>query len=281
MASSHSLSILKANYRWRRSGGFARVAEMQFNDYGEVKGGVRDLRHLHERKLPYLKLLFAALFCAVPAKAATLLSMLQPGATIVSGNLEFFNFRNLSQSGNLSVDPGSISVDPVTDGAPAPATEFGIRFSSALWRLTAPNLAYAFAIDYDVRTVSGLPLITDGTLQLTGSSIPNGSATVSEEVLDQLGNPLSPPVTNQVFFGDGGIDLADHEDFQGGPFTELEIRTDFTMSTGAAVDSRVFASHFDQTFSQIPESGTALLAAFSMLLVFGWTGRSRARQAVR
>ena len=123
-------------------------------------------------------------------------------------------------------------------------------------------------------------MITDNTLQITGSSIPNGSASVAEDVRDQLGNPLSPPVTNQVFFGDSGFDLEDHETFAGGPFTQLQILTDFTMATGADPNSGVFASHFDQTFSQIPESGPALLTLFSGLLLSGWTGRRRARAKI-
>ncbi len=46
--------------------------------------------------------------------------------------------------------------------------------------------------------------------------------------------------------------------FPGGPYRELEISKDFSMSTGNGQNDRVFVSHFDQTFSVIPEAKTSL-----------------------
>jgi hypothetical protein len=220
-------------------------------------------------------MLAATLFwVASAARAATFLELLQPGASITHGGLVFYNFRNVTQSGDLSVGLDSIAVEPVTD-APVP-TEFGLRFSSAQWTLAGPNLVYDLSFDYNVRTLSGLPLITENTLRLTGGAIGNGSASVTEDVVDQLsGTPL---VTKIVFFDENNQTLQDHKDFPAGPYTEVDIGTSFHAATGAAAGSRVFVSHFDATFAQVPETGPTLLAGFSLLMLTGWNARSRARR---
>jgi hypothetical protein len=48
------------------------------------------------------------------------------------------------------------------------------------------------------------------------------------------------------------------------------------MSTiGQATGSSVTVTHFDQTFSQVPEGGPGVLATFSLLGAVCWAGRSR------
>jgi hypothetical protein len=218
----------------------------------------------------------AVFFCTAPgAKAAvTLFDLLQPNTTIVNGNLEFLNFRNATQSGNLLVDWDGITVDPIVGGPGTPETEFGLRFSSAQWTLIGPDMEYELSLHYNVRTLSGAFLISDNTLEVTGGSIPDGSLALSEGVYDTLGNPL---VTNLVFFGSSGQNVQDHQVFSGGPYAELEVRTELLATNGEGANSRVFASHFDQSFSQIPESGPAILIAFSALLYLHRVGRSRSR----
>ncbi len=253
---------------------------MSFTKDANIDAKARNGRQLSARRVcPGGKVLVSIIVFAAPAaKAVTLFDLLQPNASIVSGNLEFSNFRNFSQSGALNVSQSGIFVDPIASTPVSSETEYGLRFSSAQWFLAGPNLTYAMAFDYDVSTLSGLPLITDSTLKLVGGPSGAGSATVAQEIVDQL--TTNTVVTNQVFFNENNDILQFHSDFPGIPYTGLEIRTAFTASTGAAPDSVAFVSHYDETFSQIPESGTASLIVFSALAILSRTGRNRAGKQV-
>lgn len=254
---------------------------MQMIEPSETDTSARDSRHVTARqtwcRVPFA---IAALFCAVSAEGSvSIADLLLPNATITSGDKEFFNFRNATQSGSIFVGWDSIYVDPITGGPGSPETESGIRFSSALWTLAGPNLSYDLSVEFNVRTVSGLPLITGNTLEMTGGFIGDGSASVDEVIVDQL--TQAPLGTNNVFFNTSAQIAQDTAAFPGGPYEELEIRKDFSASTGATAGSRVFVSHFDQTFQQVPEPGSAAIAALSALVIIGGTSRSRARHASR
>jgi hypothetical protein len=225
-------------------------------------------------------LLAAALLCAtrIAVQSATLEDLLVPGATIVSGDKVFSGFHNPTQVGDLSVPLNEIFVDPIVGGPGTPETEPGIRFSSALWTLTGPNLHYDLGIDFHVRTLSGAASISDNTLEFTGNWVGDGRAQVAEGVLDHL---TGATVANKlVFFDKFGERLQDHEVYPGGPYVELEISKDFQMSTGVDPASRVFVSHFDQTFSQVPEGAPGFAAAFTVFGMLAWAGRAR-RQVKR
>ena len=80
-------------------------------------------------------------------------------------------------------------------------------------------------------------------------------------------------MANKYVFTDAfGSQLVDHDVFSGGPYSSLQIRKDFVMSSGSAQGARVFVSDFDQTFSSVPEAspglagvGLALLAGRQVL----------------
>ncbi|MFM7815677.1 MAG: hypothetical protein ACKPGI_01785 [Verrucomicrobiota bacterium] len=87
-------------------------------------------------------------------------------------------------------------------------------------------------------------------------------------------NPLnSQTLANKYVYTDAlGNQLVDHDVFVGGPYSSVQVRKDFVMSTGSAEGARVFVSDFDQTFSVVPEAspglagiGLALLAGRQML----------------
>jgi hypothetical protein len=214
-------------------------------------------------------LLLCALLLALPqsGEGATLLDLLQPNATIVSGDKEFYNFRNVTQSGNLSVNLEDIIVLSVIGGPGFPETESGIRFQYG-WILAEANQAYNLSLQYNVRTLNASAVIDANTLRVTGGRLGNGSASVSEEVVDSL--TTNPVASKAVSFSPTASVLQHHVDYPGGPYADLQVSTVFTLSTGAPTASvpvpRAFVSHFDQTFTPVPESTSAILT-FGALMV--------------
>lgn len=211
----------------------------------------------------------AALAVASTSNAlAVSLADLAAGGSIISGDKEFFDFHNITQTGDLNVALADINVVPIIGGPSIPESEFGIRFQSAQWTLAGPGLQYDLGIDFHVRQVAGRAIIHDNTLEISGGFVGDGRAQVSEGVLDHA---TSATLANKyVYFDAQGENLTDHHTFPAstvppGGYTELEISKDFQMSTGAASDSRVFVSHFDQTFSQIPDGGSSAALAFVAL----------------
>lgn len=219
-----------------------------------------------------------ALLCAAPvALRATTLADLAAGGSITVGDKVFYEFHNIVQTGDLSVALNDISVDPIIGGPGALETEEGIRFTSTLWTLVGPDLAYDLGFDFHVRQAAGLATITDNTLEITGNYMGDGQAQIAEGVLDHLSGATL--ANKYVFFDKNGAQLQDHQVYPGGPYVELEISKDFSMVTGSAADSRVFVSHFDQTFSQmsVPEGGPGVAGAATLcgFMVLASCTRSR------
>jgi hypothetical protein len=223
-------------------------------------------------------LLLAAPFIALPqaSEGATLLDLLQPNATIVSGDKEFYNFRNVTQSGNISADLADIIVIPVIGGPGFPETESGIRFQYG-WILAEANQGYNLSLQYNVRTLNASAVIDANTLRVTGGRLGNGSASVSEDVVDSL--TTNPVVTKLVAFSPTSSVLQHHVDYPGGPYADLQVSTVFTLSTGDPTASvpvpRAFVSHFDQTFTPVPESTHAILTFGALVVLCRRTGRCR------
>ena len=184
---------------------------------------------------------------------------LNPGAP---NDLTFSNFHNVSTIGTLNVAYNQIFVVPVWDGPNEP----GIRFQSALWTLTGSGQTYDLSFEFTVSHTFLSPVLTDNTLSLTGGVLGSGIAQVSEGVI----NPLnSQTLANKYVFTDGfGDQLVDHDVFPGGPYSSIEIRKDFAMSTGVGQQGRVFVSDFDQTFSTVPEASPGLVG-IGLALVAG------------
>ncbi len=207
-------------------------------------------------------------------ECATLLDLLQPNAVIVSGDKEFYNFRNVTQSGTAPADLNDIILLPIIGGPGFPESESGLRFQYG-WLLAEANQAYNLSLEYNVRTLNGSAVIDANTLRVTGGRLGNGSASISEDVVDQL---TSNPVTvKQVGFSPVSTVLQHHVDYPGGPYSDLSVTTSFTLSTGDPTATvpipRAFVSHFDQTFTPIPESTTAILTFGAVFLMCRRSGR--------
>lgn len=207
----------------------------------------------------------------VSASAVTLSDLTaNPNASIVVGNLRFFNFSNVSQTGDLNVSLDRILVEPVLGGPGAAQSDFGIRFISADWNLSGPSLTYDLSLDFHVETVTGAALITDNTLEFDGTVTGSAFAVIGESVLDaDSGQSLA----NKFVLIDGNLQvLEDHQVFPGGPYTHLEVSKDFFMASG---NGTVAVTHFDQTFSQVPEGGPGLAVVSGVLGILCWAGRKR------
>jgi hypothetical protein len=209
-------------------------------------------------------------------QAATTLQDLINGASIrvfdpvnhpgAQNDLTFSNFQNVSTIGTLSVPYNQIFVVPIWGGVGGLQVEPGLRFQSALWTLTGPGQTYDLSFEFTVSHTFLSPVLTDNTLSLTGATLGSGIAQVAEGVI----NPINTQtLANKYVFTDAiGNQLVDHDTFTGGPYSSVQIRKDFLMSTGAAQDARVFVSDFDQTFSTVPEASPGL-AGIGLALLAG------------
>jgi hypothetical protein len=194
----------------------------------------------------------ALLFLASNAgsQTLTLAQLATPGISLTNGDKVFFDFQNISQVGDLTVPLSSIYVVPITVGS-----DYGIRFQSALWSLTGANQDYDLSFNFQVMTLSGQALIEDNTLSVTGGIDNGGAAQIAEGITDPVGDSLA---NSYVYINSTGQKLTDHEVFTGGPYAVIDVSKDFSMTTGVNPLSEVFVSHFDQTFSQVPEPSSAL-----------------------
>jgi hypothetical protein len=202
----------------------------------------------------------ALLFAASNAVSqSTLADLSVPGATITVGDLVFYDFSNISQVGGLSVPLSSIYVVPTTDDE----GNIGIQFQSAFWSLGGALQSYDLGIDFMVRTVDGTPLIEDDDLAVTGGILYDGATHVAETVLDTNDNSLS---TLEVYINSTGQHTEDDSLF-GSVYDTIEVTKDFSMTTGVDPLSQVFVSHFDQTFSEVPEPSSALFLGLGGLVL--------------
>jgi hypothetical protein len=193
----------------------------------------------------------ALLLTAPNAVSQETLADLASGGSITNGDKVFSNFSNISQVGDLSVPLSSIYVEPIDVGG-----DLGIRFESALWSLSGADQNYDLSFNFQVSTTSGQALIEDDTLAMTGGINADGATDIAEGVTDTNANTLA---SNYVYLNSDGQQLTDNESLTNSPYAVINISKDFAMTTGADPSSQVFMSHFDQTFSQVPEPSIALL----------------------
>ncbi len=194
----------------------------------------------------------ALLFMASNAMSASVtLADLAAGGSVTNGDKVFFDFSNISQVGDLTVPLSSIYVVPAEDEG-----DLGFQFQSALWSLSGANQNYDLGFNFEVKTTDGQPLITDDTLEITGAQLLGGSSHIAEVIsLPDEGGTVG---SSLVYFNSGGAYTEDGTVLVGGPYSVIEVAKDFAMTTGNNPASQVFVSHFDQTFSQVPEPSSAL-----------------------
>lgn len=206
-----------------------------------------------------------ALFCLssnVRGQGTMTLSALADGGSLTNGDKVFSNFANISQIGDLSVSLSDIYVVPITvDG------NLGIRFQSSLWSLTGANSNYDMSVDFQVSTTDGSALITADTLAVTGGVIGDSATHIAEGATDVLNNSLA---NNYVFINSSGQLLSDTESLLGAPFAVVNISKDFAITTGNDALDQAFVSHFDQTFTQVPEPASAMVLGLGGLVLLGY-----------
>jgi hypothetical protein len=111
------------------------------------------------------------------------------------------------------------------------------------------------AFNFQVETIDGQALIDDNTLQVVGAISYDGAVNIAETATDT--NEISL-ASKLVYITSSSENLIDHKIYPGGPYSVIDISKDFSMTTGNNPLSHVFVSHFDQTFSQVPEPSSAL-----------------------
>jgi hypothetical protein len=191
---------------------------------------------------------------ATPAGAIPLSSLLLDGAFIDSDGLRFSMFEYAS-SGDMPA-PEDVNVMPIVDAG----GNYGIRFQGPFLDTSASAGASDAGLSFKVEVIAG-DLITDAHLYGDPNMIPDelaqGFATVSETIDAQhqmeifaFSDPeLGSKFMDEVFFE---------------PTAELNLVVKDILAFASQGIATV--SVIDQTFSRVPEPGTALL------LVLGLTG---------
>jgi len=204
----------------------------------------------------------ALLFMASNAMSQSTVTLadLAAGGSVTNGDKVFYDFSNISQVGDLTVPLSSIYVVPTEDEG-----DLGFQFQSALWSLTGPLQNYDLGFNFEVKTTDGQPLITDDTLEITGGILFGGSTHIAEDI--SLPDEGGTVATSLVWLSKSGSYTEDNEDLIGGPYAVLEISKDFSMVTANNPGGHISVSHFDQTFSQVPEPSSALFLGLGGLVL--------------
>ncbi len=202
----------------------------------------------------------AMLFMASNARSAnvTLADLSVPGTSITYGDKVFYDFSDISQVGDLTVPLSDIYVVPVLING-----DYGIQFQSALWSLSGADQNYDLSVYFQVTTTSGLPLIEDNTLTVSGGVQNGGAFDIEENITDPDYHTLA---NSYVYENSIGGSIQDHETF-GGLYAVIDVDKDFAMSTGDNPLGEVSVSHFIQTFSQVPEPSSALFLGLGGLVL--------------
>jgi hypothetical protein len=194
-------------------------------------------------------------------------TLLNPGATITSGDKVFSNFE-YSFTGNMP-DPTMVNVIPIQDAL----GNYGIRFQGGFMDLPSSPGASDALINYKVAAGPGF-LISDAHLAGNPNVLGEvGSVGVTETFL-----PLGQQGQYTLeIFDDENLEMAqlmDQVDFIP-PTMMLNVQKDIhalAVSTGQSVTM----SFIDQTFSQIPEPIT-VVSLVAGVVAIGVARRGRLR----
>ncbi len=193
--------------------------------------------------------------------------LLQPGATITSGDKIFSDFTYSKTGDNPT--PDAVNVIDIKD----PAGNFGIRIQGGFLDRVGGSASDAL-ITFKVSVPVGSDrVITDAHLSANPAVFDNGTgvASVTETFLYN-----DPPINSDKLvvydFGGGDDKLADSIVFAQ-TYKTLSVQKDIILHATGDL-SAVTVSFVDQTFSQVPEPSSLALIAVGMLAVGYFRKRS-------
>jgi hypothetical protein len=215
-----------------------------------------------------------ALAIGSPAMAVTMADLLDnptPTGSIIVGDKEIYGFHNYSSVGSggaTPVAPSTVFVQPSIFGS-----ELGVKFQSANF-FASPGGMQDTYFDFYVRILPGYQmLISDNTLQMTGSYAGTGRASIAEVVrtADELQS-----LANKLVVVDQYINQSvDHKVFPF-PVPAIHVAKDIGVVGGLA--GTAFVSDFSQTFSQTPTIPEPVTMAGLMMGIGGLVGYARKRR---
>jgi hypothetical protein len=209
-----------------------------------------------------------------PAHAATITDLLSPNATIVSGDKVFSNFTWTSTAAGTgaAINPADVTVSPFSDIVLG-ELEYGLEFLTPTLSLSGTGAVSAI-MGYTVTPNIPGRLISDNTLTMVAGGN-GGNAVITETPTDAAGLlPLlaAPKITIwQPFFSI--LDV--HADYLN-PVLSVDVRTEISLSNAGAGGPQI--SQFTQTFSQIPEPASVVMAGLA-ITGLGLVGTRRRRRS--
>jgi hypothetical protein len=230
-----------AGHRSSKPGGMRRVCII-------IPPLILFLNHPHWRCPPSAR--WAGCGSCTTAHAQVTLADLQAGGTITSGDLIFSDFADITQTLDTAVPLSDITVSAIDNG---------IRFQTSDWSLSGAGFSYDLAFSFDVSTTDG-SRITGNALSITGGYSGSGQSQIAETI----NSPSHVTLATEYAYlnqGNTGSDQTyDSATFTGQ--TSLLVGKDLSIFTGTGeITPSIFVSHFDQTFTTVPEPATMALAA--------------------
>lgn len=199
----------------------------------------------------------------IPLPAATLDALITGGGTLVSGDKVFSNF-SYQVTGPDMPNAANINVLPVIV-----AGNFGLTFQG-LFHANPGNGVSTALIAYTVSVTGGAPIITD--VHLDGDPQVNagdGHASITGTVNETVGHTVVALPLLSVFENvTGGLESFRYNDFRftSGLYNALDIQNLISASSNGA-NTIAQITHFEQTFSQVPEPATIGLVLVGLGLV--------------
>jgi hypothetical protein len=196
----------------------------------------------------------AVLACGKVQAAPVTLDQLLAGASIVSGDKQFYNFHaytSTASGGALAVNPATVAVTPIYDIV---AGEYGVVFNSASF-FAGAGQTQDTVFHFNVLVLDETKLFSDNTLKMTASQQGDGRVTIIENVSNLAETVLLANKSTTVQ-GLPSDNIYDHKLFSQ-QVPAIHVAKDIGLFGGS--NGQASLSDFSQTFSQTPEPATLLL----------------------
>jgi len=197
----------------------------------------------------------AMLLVVGSAQGVLLSDLLQPGATIISGDKLFSDFHGWQTT---CVNPADITVAAYQNPT---HQEYGLKFTSSALKLTSGG---GLTAEFDFIVTPTLPgyLISDNTLTMTGSGC--GVIYLSETATDAATGADLASKNNYIMAGGLTQKLIDHQVYAD-PTWSVHVSKYIQIDWAGGTPPGPQLTEFTQTFSQIPEPAVAGLLALGLL----------------